>query len=133
MMFEVVLIFIFNLIHLPRVSSVACPGPYQCAGRDIVSLGRESRETISCYGYRSCVNTSIIAYNYTQTRCSGSYACHKARSLSQLSPNPTSFDCSGLFSCAEVGNMYNLAGSIGCTGELSCYQSNITVNSQVLW
>lgn len=78
-----------------------------------------------CYGYHSCTEADINIQNVIL--CYGSYSCYKATRIRQPSSSHYNIQCYGLFSCAEVSNIYIQDGTLHCHGELSCYNSTITI------
>ena len=85
---------------------------------------------INCFGYKSCeLAQSIREMSYGHIGCYGSYSCYSAITIKRTTSLYTNrIYCEGLFSCANVTQLYNSRGWIGCNGEKSCYNSNITTN-----
>ena len=102
---------------------------------DII-IGDSSTQDIECYGSHSCANVGTIEIAQTvdiNIECRGAFSCVNTdnikSALSAISYDSNGLRCTGLFSCAFVSLINMFEGFIDCSGELSCYQSIIIMDS----
>ena len=120
---KIILLVAVLMVSIVLISSQTdCHDAFSCAGLSI-----SSGSIINCYGYFSCTNTTITTT--TWTRCAGSYACYNTKSLRFIGAIITRGpECRGLYACASSDNIIT-NGDIQCHGELSCYDSKITITT----
>ena len=118
-----ILVVTFSLnFGLVLGQAVECFNVSACASTTI-----ETTETVRCHGYFACPNSSISTTSHI--RCHGSYGCYNGQNINYHGTDTNDgIECRGLFSCLNANNISS-KGFLKCTGESSCSNSNITMNS----
>ena len=117
--------FALLVVHFVTLhNALSCHTGYSCASTSI-----NETSSIECYGYFSCAYATLIdstGFFY----CYGAYSCYQALLIQHTEERRVggrNIICNGLYSCAMVNYIHNFDGNLACGGELSCFQSNISL------
>lgn len=117
---------VFHCLQFDITTSVQCYNENECTPYE--SIRETGTDDVECWGYRSCAFMSYIETTSTgEIQCKGSYSCYNTSRIERTDDGTNDgILCNGLFGCANVNDITNNNGTIGCRGELSCSRSIIT-------
>ena len=115
------------ILYIPNIWLCNCEHEYNTSYQGANSIITTNTKDVVCSAFSSCMSSDIESNS--SIHCSGSYSCYNTTIV--FGPDSTSSEilpCGGLYSCASVRNLQTNGPNIHCHGELSCSDSNITVN-----